>query len=336
MSKINEFVNGEVYKHLLPPYFDTFAGMHAHSHRKTAYLLSALTILCWSTMGSAFKLTLQHMDYQTLVFLSAVASFAGLGMYLAFTGKWRLLAMAGKKEWISSALLGLLNPFAYYLILFKAYSLIPAQEAVALNYTWPLVLVILSIPMLGQKIRPLSVLAIGLSFAGALVVVSKGDLRLISLSNPAGSLLAFISSFVWAIYWILNMKDKREAGVKLFMNFIFGTAYAFILILFTGINTGLSPAALGGAAYIGLFEMGFTFLFWLRALELSDNTARITRLVYVSPFLSMLLIRLLVGERIVSSTLAGLAMIIGGIVWEEIVQKKSDNTQLSPSTNRTT
>ncbi len=336
MSKIIEFVNGQAHKRLLPPYFDTFAGMHAHSHRRTAYLLAAVTILCWSTMGSAFKLTLQHMNYQTLVFLSAFASLAGLGIFLAVTGKFRLVAKAAVKDWTSSALLGLLNPFAYYLILFKAYSLIPAQEAVALNYTWPLVLVILSIPMLGQKIRPLSVLAIGLSFAGALVVVSKGDLRLISLSNPTGSLLAFISSFVWAFYWILNVKDKREAGVKLFMNFIFGSTYAFLLILYTGIDADFSMKALGGAAYIGLFEMGFTFLFWLRALELSDNTARITRLVYISPFLSMLLIRLLVGETIVPATIAGLAMIIGGIIWEEIVQNRSENKALSLSNKRTT
>ena len=34
---------------------------------------------------------------------------------------------------------GFLNPFLYYIILFKAYSLLPAQEALSLNYTWPLV-----------------------------------------------------------------------------------------------------------------------------------------------------------------------------------------------------
>ncbi|NJK98814.1 MAG: EamA family transporter, partial [Bacteroidales bacterium] len=50
-------------------------------------------------------------------------------------------------------MLGFLNPLLYYLVLFKAYSLLPAQIAQPLNYTWPLILVILSIIFLSKNIR---------------------------------------------------------------------------------------------------------------------------------------------------------------------------------------
>ena len=50
-------------------------------------------------------------------------------------------------------LLGLLNPFLYYLVLFKAYALLPAQQAQPLNYTWAITLSLLAVPLLKQQVR---------------------------------------------------------------------------------------------------------------------------------------------------------------------------------------
>jgi drug/metabolite transporter (DMT)-like permease len=54
-------------------------------------------------------------------------------------------------------------------------------------------------------------------------------------------------------------------------------------------------------------------------MKLTDRTASISNLIYLSPFLSLIFIRLFVGERILPSTLTGLALILGGL-W---VQKSS-------------
>ncbi len=50
-------------------------------------------------------------------------------------------------------ILGIINPFAYYLILFRAYELLPAQEAQPLNYTWALTMTYLSIVILKQPLK---------------------------------------------------------------------------------------------------------------------------------------------------------------------------------------
>ena len=55
--------------------------------------------------------------------------------------------------------LGLINPFLYYLVLFKAYDLLPAQEAQAINYTWALMLAFLSVIFLKQKLTLKDILA---------------------------------------------------------------------------------------------------------------------------------------------------------------------------------
>jgi len=93
-----------------------------------------------------------------------------------------------------AAALGFLNPFLYYVILFKAYSLLPAQEAQPLNWTWPIMLVLLSIVILKQPIRWVNVLAIVISFSGVLVISTRGDVLAFQFTNLPGALLALGSS----------------------------------------------------------------------------------------------------------------------------------------------
>jgi drug/metabolite transporter (DMT)-like permease len=73
-----------------------------------------------------------------------------------------------------------------------------------------------------------------------------------------------------------------------------------------------------GAAYIGLFEMGITFLIWLKALKLSKTTANIANLVYLVPFFSLVVIYFVVSENILFSTIIGLIFIIGGIILQKL------------------
>jgi len=117
---------------------------------------------------------------------------------------------------LSSALLGLINPFLYYLILLKAYQLLPAQVAQPLNMIWPIILVFLSIPILRQKIKIKSFLALFISFTGVYIISSQGKPFNPVNTNLPGVLLATGSSFFWALYFILNVKDKRDEAVKLF------------------------------------------------------------------------------------------------------------------------
>jgi len=205
--------------------------------------------------------------------------------------------------------------------LLKAYELLMAQEAGTLNYIWPVVLVLLSIPLLKQKISWPSIIAILISFSGAIVIGTRGRLLDLQFGNLTGVLLALASAVFWSLFWIFNVKDKKDEVVKLFLNFFFGSIFIFIYLLFT---TGLrTPTFLGlaGSVYAGVIEMGLTFIIWLKALQLSSTTAKVSNLVYLSPFISLIIIRFLVGEQILLSTFIGLVLIIGGIVMQQLIPK---------------
>lgn len=120
---------------------------------KKGYLYAFIAVINWSTVASAFKISLRYMDFIHLLFFSSITSIIILFLVLLVQNKIKLLKEYSKKDYLSSILLGFLNSFLYYTVLFKAYSLLPAQEAQPLNYTWPIMLVLFSIPLLKQKIK---------------------------------------------------------------------------------------------------------------------------------------------------------------------------------------
>lgn len=283
-----------------------------------------MAILFWSTMSSAFKLTLRYIAFDQLLLWSSLFGAVSLLLINQLSKTPLNFKQITFRQVRSSAIMGFFNPFLYYLILFKAYELLEAQIAGTLNYTWPIVLVIMSIFLLNQKISFWSVFAILVSFFGIVIISTKGSIVSIGNSNYLGIILAVGSAFFWAYYWILNMKDKREETGKIFLNLIFGFIYIIIYLLFTSKSISFPTGyALAGSIYIGLFEMSITFVIWLLALTNSSNTAKVSNLIYLSPFIALFFIRYTVGEEIHFSTFIGLIFIVVGILLQQFINKRS-------------
>lgn len=279
------------------------------------YALSA--VLIWSTVATAFKLGLKELHYAQMIFIAAGVSTIFLFFYLLATGKFQLLKLSTRKDLLNSAIAGALNPFGYYLILFKAYSLLPAQLAQPLNMIWPVTLALLSVPMLGQKISWKNFMALGVCFAGIVVLSSQGGVSGFRNTSVTGVLLAVGSSVFWALYWILNVKDRRDQTVKLFLSFVFGFLYLLIFLPVISDFRFAGGIPFWSAVYTGLFETGITYILWMKAMQLSTNNARTGSLTYISPFISLIFISLILHEKIYATTIAGLVLIVSGIIWQQ-------------------
>ncbi len=298
--------------------------------QKKAYIFALIVVLFWATVASAFKITLRYLNFIQLVFWSSFTSMIVLFCISLFERQIKQFLTTFKKGWLNSLFLGFLNPFLYYLVLFKAYSLLPAQQAQPLNQTWAIILAFLSAIILKQKIGLKSIVALFISFSGVLLISTRGELTALKFSSVPGVLLALGSAFIWAFYWILNVKDPRDPIIKLCTNFVFGTFYILISMLI--VKEKFFPNSYGiiGGIYIGIFEMGVAFYFWLKALSLSRTTAKIGNMVYLVPFLSLIVIRLTVGERILPATIFGLICIVIGIFIQQynFNQRKNTNNRM--------
>ena len=290
--------------------------------QKRAYYSALAAVVLWSTSASAFKICLspEHLNVPVLPLLlgASVVSSAALFLHLLLTGKAHLLKTLSKQDFARSAFLGFLSPFLYYTVLFKAYSILPAQQAQPLNFVWPLTLVLLSALILKQRIKRRDIVAILICFFGVLVISTEGRILSFRFTDPLGVALAIGSSIPWALYWIYNVRDKRNAVLRLFLNFTCASVYVFVLLLLTGDFKAPSFKGALGAGYVGLFEMGITFLIWLRALKLSKSAANVAALIYLVPFLSLIVIYFVLGEKILPSTIVGAVFIVGGIVLQKL------------------
>ncbi|MGK2906667.1 MAG: DMT family transporter [Desulfuromonadales bacterium] len=290
-------------------------------NQRKAYIYALGAVLIWSTVASAFKISLRSLSPAHLLLYANLVSVLLLGTILLCRRELGLALPKNRRELLRSACLGLLNPFLYYLILFKAYALLPAQEAQPLNYTWAITLSLLAVPLLKQRLCLREVIAILISYSGVLVISTRGDLFGLNFSDPYGVALALGSTIIWALYWIYNTRDDRPPLAGLFMSFLCALPLIFIYCLvFTEMQIPDVTGVLG-AAYIGCFEMGISFFLWLQALKYTASTARISSLIFISPFISLVLIHLLVGEEILPSTFYGLILIVAGLILQQFVRK---------------
>ena len=287
-----------------------------------SYLYAGLAVLLWSTVATSFKLGLSELDYIQLIFYASATSVLVLFLILAVQGKLGLLTGQTCSQWTYSMFLGAFNPLFYYLILFKAYSLLPAQLAQPLNMVWPLVLTLLSVPLLGQKIGRWSIAGLFISFAGVVFISSQGGLSGFRNTSLTGVILALGSSVFWSLYWILNVRDNRDGVLKLFLNFLFGLLYLGIVMYFFSGFRVQPGTGLYAAIYIGIFEVGVTYVFWMKAMQLSTNNAKIGNMVFLTPFLSLLFIRFILKETLFVTTFIGLVFIVAGIFVQQFDRKK--------------
>ncbi len=289
-------------------------------NQNKAYIFAAIAVLFWSTASTSFKITLSYLNTIETLFYSSLTASIALFVIILFQRKIRNIFKSGRKEILNSAILGFMNPFFYYIILLKAYTLLPAQIAQPLNFIWPIMIVILSIPILKQKIPLKSLLAIFISFFGVLLISTKGRLFSLQIDEPYGVFLALSSSLIWALFFIINVRNKRDEVISLFLSFTFGSVYTFIL-LYPNLSLPPLPGILG-AIYIGLFEMGITFVIWIKALKYSRTTAQVNNMIYLTPFLSLLVIRAVIKERILLSSIIGVIFIISGIILQKRIEDK--------------
>ena len=289
--------------------------------QKKAYIYALTAILFWSTVGVAFKITLRYVDFMQLLFFASSVGLLCFTIFAIAKKTIKELFKISLKDVLTSAFIGFLNPYLYYIVLLKAYSMLPAQLAQPLNYLWPAMLVLLSAPLLGEKLKLKSVISIVLGLTGVYIISTRGNLFNYRIEEPLGVALAAGSSIIWALSWILNQKDKRKEQNKLFWSFLFGLIYTVITILI--FSDFKLPEIEGKLAllYVGLFEMGITFFLWLKALQLTERNDRISNLVFLSPFLALIFIHLVLGENIYYTTFIGLLLIVIGIFVQQLKKK---------------
>lgn len=284
-------------------------------------IFALLAVAAWATVASAFKIALSTLQPSQLLL---IASATSLVIFTAMLIAKKELGSAFKINRETALLdfaISLLNPTIYYLLLFTAYSLLPGQIALVLNYTWTGFVVLFTAIFLKEKFTLRNYFLLSLGLFGVLLIASKGSIAGFQTNSMFGIICVVLSAIVWAAYWILSKRDKRKVELRFFHSFLISTLLLIIYCLYSQNNFSLNYKSFFAAVYVGVFEMGITFLLWNKALEYTSNTAKTANLIYLSPLLSLLLLNLITNEIISIYTVFGLILIVLSI----ILQPKTKN-----------
>ncbi|MDE6510613.1 MAG: DMT family transporter [Muribaculaceae bacterium] len=285
--------------------------------------LAGTAVLSWATVATAFKIALGQLTVYNMLLVATVTATLIYAVMMSIEGRWKGLAGMPGKLMLEAMALGLLNPTVYYLVLFQAYDMLPAQVAQPVNYAWPIFLLVLLAVFNHEKIPARKYIGMAIS-VGGVVCISMGGGGVEGSLSVGGILMAALSAALWAIYWMVNdrLKGRLDTTTSLFLGFATGSVMLVAGGLVSGAIDVRSTEGLLSGIYIGCFEMGIPFLTFGMALRITKNPALVNQMCYLSPFLSLFLIGMVLGEKIAPATYAGLALIVAGLVYNQYFVKE--------------
>ncbi len=278
---------------------------------KKTYLYAGIAIFLWSTVATVCKLLLKELNNIQLLWMNA--SIAGIFLLLVniVTGNFRQYKNYKLKDYIIMASIGIPGTLFYYIFFYAGTDMMPASQAFIINYLWPIMSVVCACIILKEKLTPRKITAILISFLGV-VIVMGGALKAMDRQTLLGAGCCILGAVSYGIFTALNQKMNYNKTMTLMTSY-FATFMITTVINFVNGDIFLPrPEQVAGFLWNGIFAVAIANTCWVVAL-VKGNTAKVSNLAYITPFLSGIWTCIFLGEEITVNMVLGLAVIILGV-----------------------
>ena len=249
--------------------------------RNRATLAGGGAIALWAALAPLSRAASEVAPLQLTAMAFAVSATLGLGI-VAGTGRWHRLRQP-PLAWAH----GVGGLAGYHALYFAALGLAPAAQANLVNYSWPLLIVLFAVPLLGLRLTWTHALGSALAAAGCVLLLGGGG-------GPMprawlGYLLAAMAAVTWALYSVLS---RRLGSVATEAVAGFCAAAA---VLATAAHLAFEPSVMPGPrAWLAILAMGAgpvgaAFFLWDIGMKRGDPRLLGT-LAYATPVASTLLL----------------------------------------------
>ena len=279
-------------------------------------VLAALTaVLVWGASFAATKLALAEMSVPTLLFGRAALGTAVVALWAFARGDLR--RVPGRDVgWV--VLLALAGNVIPQLLQGEALLRSTSASTAWLVAVIPVVTAILAWAMLGERLEGKGT-GIALAFAGVVIVVAAGEslTTVLGLPSTRGDAMTLASTLSWALYtiWGRGFVARHSATVSM-LHFL----GASVLVLSPPFVIGsgwtelasLSTNALAALLFLGIGCSALAGTLWYVALERME-ASRLAAFIYLEPLVAQVLSRVMLGEPLRATTVAGGAAILLGV-----------------------
>ena len=286
-------------------------------------LVGASAVLLWATLAALTTLSGDIPPFQLLAMSFTLAFLVGVGLWLWEAVEQPVVVASSLPQPRRVAprfklppavwALGLYGLFGYHFAYFMALRHAPPVEAGLIAYLWPLLIVLLSALLPGERLGGRQVAGALLGFAGAALIVTKGQGLRFDGQYALGYGFALACAFIWSSYSVLS---RRAGGVPTSAVGAFcGVTAALALICHLLFETTVWPV--GGqwaaVALLGLGPVGAAFYTWDFGVK-RGNIQTLGALAYAAPLLSTLLLISLGLAEATWVVAAACGLIVGGAV----------------------
>jgi drug/metabolite transporter (DMT)-like permease len=272
---------------------------------RTATLIGLTAILMWSLLAALTVATGKIPAFQLAAMTFAIGALVGSLTWIGRPDAIRSLRQA-PLAWI----VGVGGLFGYHALYFLALRFAPPAEAGLLNYLWPLLIVLFSSLLPGERLAPHHIIGALLGLAGT-VLLFAGNNTGFEPGQLPGLLAAFVAAFVWAAYSVMSRKLK-SVPTDAVAGFCLATALLAALVHGLVEDT-LWPDTTTqwlAIAALGVGPVGAAFYAWDVGMKRGDIRV-LGAASYATPLLSTLFL-ILAGFAKPSANLAIAAVLIAG------------------------
>ena len=275
-------------------------------------LAALIAVVFWGISFVATKAVLREIAPVTLIFTRFAIGAAVLLLIVR--------ELPPRKAWPSLALMGFIGVFVHQMLQAFALTMTTAMSTGWLIGVTPIWSAVLAAIVLRERFGFWKVIGLLGGFAGALLVVTRGDFspRVFGRPSTLGDLLILISTVNWAIYTVIGHRTIRQLGPRRATSgaMLFGAAMlAPFFIAQRGWRQipNLSTTGWGALLFLAIGCSALGYLFWYGALERIE-ASRVASLLYAEPLVTFAAAVLLLGERISAVTVAGGALVLASVV----------------------
>ncbi len=277
-----------------------------------AYLLAGVSCFCWASMAPVSKLLFDGLSNMAVLGYGSAIGALVLLAAACVMGKIHILRHYSLLEIGKLLALGTLGYFMYSMFYYYGLLVLPAQTACILNYLWPLFTVLFSIPVLGEQLTLRKGAALLLSFVGVCIIVLVGDSSIgLDWSSVPGYISCLLAAMCYGLFNVLNKRVHGDELISMMLYIGVGAFLAMCLHVREGVVVPNASQWLG-LLWLGVFADAVAYACWAMALN-SGNTAVVSNIAFVTPVLSVFLCAIILGEKIYSTSIIGLACILAGI-----------------------
>ncbi|EJD6507913.1 DMT family transporter [Providencia rettgeri] len=283
--------------------------------RQYNYLMYALAcVLIWSFIPIVSRLGQAGMDsFQFLFWSNLISAISVVIVALGSGYKVSKLFILPRNTIKKVFILGFLDCL-FYLLLYYGYSIENGIAVLVIQYSWPLIIILLSVVLLKDKLAGRQIVGIIIGFIAVIITFTKGQITQLHVENPTALLLVFSGAFCFALMSVFSRQYSIDPYISTVWLFIFSTLTSLVLLLLFSEVQLPSKAAFWPTLINGILINGVSYILWFKAMN-TGHSAKIASVVFLSPVLSVLWLVLILSDPFEIAYIIGvLLVIISGVL----------------------